>query len=155
MEFEIKKTCEKIQKFSFCAFLKNIRYKINWLISLTTLGWYVMFFFSSELIYTLQKVLGQYTELKKTMLNIANFGGKIHNVMCQKQSEVRWKTILLSCILTISTGSIPGHDLSFSLCIQGHGLSKHLIFAFLLSWFVFPVLFYIECNKDISFYFPL
>lgn len=75
------------------------------------------FFFFRMNLYS-AKVFGLIHWIEKAMLNIANFGGKIHNVMCKKQSEVRWKTILLSCILTISTGSIPGHDLSFGLCIQ-------------------------------------
>jgi len=34
LEFEIEKTLEKIKKSSFCAFLKNSRCKINWLIIL-------------------------------------------------------------------------------------------------------------------------
>jgi len=61
---------------------------------------------------------------EKTILNIENFRGNIHNVMSKKQPEVRSRTAFLSCILTISTGSISGHNLSFGLYIQAMAFSK-------------------------------
>jgi len=94
--------------------------------SLTTLGWYAMFFFF--ICFSIHLYLAQCINPKpfaeKTILNIENFRGNIHNVMSKKQPEVRSRTAFLSCILTISTGSISGHNLSFGLYIQAMAFSK-------------------------------
>lgn len=86
-------------------------------------GFFFFFFFLSIHLY-FAKGFGLIHWAEKTILNIANFRGNIHNVMCKKQPEVRSRTALLSCILTISTGSISGHDLSIDLCIQAMAFSN-------------------------------
>lgn len=111
------------------------------------------FFFFRMNLYS-AKVFGLIHWIEKAMLNIANFGGKIHNVMFKKQSEVRWKTILLSCILTISTGSIPGHDLSFGLCIQVMAFSNISSSLFCCPGLFSLCYFILNATKTYLFTFP-